>query len=183
MDTITARLAMRCIYCGILLLPAYVLAQQDDQTAGEAAPTAVVKIEALRGKRVNGTIVLEQVGPSVAVTGTMNGLTPGQHGFHIHEGRSCNNRGGHFHPGNAPHGAPESPEDRRHLGDLGNVVAGEDGTAQYSGVAKGVSLTGPNAIAGRVLVIHQGEDDFVSQPAGNSGEQIGCGVIKVTGQS
>jgi len=65
---------------------------------------------------------------------------------------------------------------------LGNAVAGEDGTAQYSAVAKNVSLTGTNSIAGRVLVVHQGEDDYVSQPSGNSGEQIGCGVIKVMGQ-
>jgi superoxide dismutase, Cu-Zn family len=183
MKVSTPRFTKECILAGIMLLPpACALAQQDAQTNPRPAPRAVVEIEPLGSNRVNGTMTLEQVGQSVAVVGTVNGLTPGKHGFHIHEGRSCDNRGSHFHPGNAPHGAPENPDDKRHLGDLGNVVAGQDGTAQYSGVAKNVSLTGPNAIAGRVLVVHQGEDDYVSQPGGNAGEQIGCGVIKVSGQ-
>ena len=182
MNMITRWLARQCICASIMLLPAYALAQQDAQTAQQLAPSAVVKIEPLGSSRVYGTMTLEQVGQSVAVKGTVHGLTPGKHGFHIHEGRSCKNRRGHFHPGNAPHGSPDNPEDKRHLGDLGNLVAGQDGTAEYSGVAKNVSLTGPNAIGGRVLVVHQGEDDYVSQPGGNSGEQIGCGVIKVSGQ-
>jgi Cu-Zn family superoxide dismutase len=109
-------------------------------------------------------------------------LLPGKHGFHIHEGRSCENRGPHYHPGNAPHGAPQNPNDKRHLGDLGNLVAGPDGTATYSGVANGVTLTGANSVAGRALVVHMGEDDLVSQPSGKSGEQIGCGVIQLVGQ-
>ena len=177
MNAITPVLIRRCALASVMLLPAYASAQQDVQT-----PTAVIKIEPLAKNRVNGTMTLEQTGQSVTVKGTLNGLTPGKHGLHIHEGRSCKNRGGHFHPGNAPHGAPESADDKRHLGDLGNVVAGQDGSAQYTGVAKNVSLTGANSVAGRVLVVHQSEDDYVSQPGGNSGEQIGCGVIKVMGQ-
>jgi len=175
------RLGPSCILAGVMLLPAYALAQQDAQK-DQPPPSAVVKIEPIRGNRVNGTLTLDQTGQGVSVKGTLNGLTPGKHGLHVHAGRSCKDRGGHYHPGNAPHGAPNTPDDKHHLGDLGNAVAGEDGTAQYSGVAKNVSLTGTNSIAGRVLVVHQGEDDLVSQPSGNSGEQIGCGLIKVMGQ-
>jgi superoxide dismutase, Cu-Zn family len=175
------RLGQQCMLVSAMLLSTYAGGQQEGQPSQQSAPSATVKIDPLRSNRVNGTMSLVQAGQAVAVTGTLSGLTPGKHGLHIHEGRSCGNRGGHYHPGNAPHGAPDNPDGKRHLGDLGNVVAGQDGTAQYSGVVKNISLTGPNAIAGRVLVVHQGEDDYVSQPAGNSGEQIGCGVIKLSG--
>lgn len=165
----------RCVVATLILFPGYALAQQTQQPPAHAE----VKIEPIGSSSVHGTLTLEQTGQSVAVKGTLNGLTPGKHGLHIHEGRSCTSRGGHFTPVNAPHGAPDNADDKRHLGDLGNVVVGQDGTANYSGVAKNVTLTGANNIDGRVLVVHQGEDDLVSQPSGNSGEQIGCGIIKV----
>jgi superoxide dismutase, Cu-Zn family len=178
MNPPTAWFATRSVIASLMLFPAYVLAQQDAPPPSHAE----VKIKPIGSNSVNGTLTLEQTGESVAVKGTLHGLTPGKHGLHIHEGRSCNSRGGHFSPVNAPHGAPDSGEDKHHLGDLGNVVAGEDGTANYSGVAKNVNLTGANNIDGRVLVVHQGEDDLVSQPSGKSGEQIGCGVIKMMPQ-
>lgn len=158
----------------LLLLPAYALAQQDAQMS----PHAEVKIEPIGHSSVHGTLTLTQTGQSIAVKGTLQGLTPGKHGLHIHEGRSCKTRGGHFSPVNAPHGAPEAGEGKHHAGDLGNVVAGPDGTAEYSGTLQNLSLTGMNNIDGRVLVVHQGEDDLTSQPSGKSGEQIGCGLIK-----
>jgi Cu-Zn family superoxide dismutase len=181
MNSIPAGLANRCLLASVMILPVYASAQ-NNETAVSAPPSAVVKIEPLRGSRVNGTMTLEQTGSSVTINGTVNGLTPGKHGFHVHEGRSCSNRGGHFTTGNVPHGAPNTADDKHHVGDLGNVVVSDDGTARFSGVIKNVTLTGPNAIDGRVLVVHQGEDDTVSQPSGKSGEQIGCGVIKVSGQ-
>ena len=177
MNATAIRLARPCVLASLILFPAYALPQQDRPPA-----RAEVKIQPIASNSVNGILVLEQAGQSVAVKGTLNGLTPGKHGLHIHEGRSCSSRGGHFSPINAPHGAPDTGEDKHHLGDLGNVVAEQDGTANYSGVAKNIALTGANNIDGRVLVIHQGEDDLVSQPSGKSGEQIGCGVIKVMPQ-
>jgi superoxide dismutase, Cu-Zn family len=182
MNKIAPRLARQCLYTSIMLLPAYAFAQQDAQTTAALSPTAVVKLEPLGSGRVSGTMTLEQVGQSVAIKGTVNGLTPGKHGIHIHEGRSCKTRGGHLQAGNTPHGAPEAADDKHHLGDLGNVIASDDGTAQYSGTLKNASLTGSNPIAGRVLVIHQGADDLASQPSGGSGEQIACGVIKASPQ-
>ena len=178
MNASAAWLAKRSVIASLMLFPAYVLAQQDAPPPAHAE----VRIKPIGSNSVSGTLTLEQTGQSsVAVKGTLHGLTPGKHGLHIHEGRSCNSRGGHFSPVNAPHGAPDSGEDKHHLGDLGNVVAGQDGTANYSGVAN-VTLTGANNIDGRVLVVHQGEDDLVSQPSGKSGEQIGCGVINIMPQ-
>jgi superoxide dismutase, Cu-Zn family len=165
----------RCMVATLILFPVYALAQQTQQPPAHAE----VKIEPIDSNSVHGIMTLEQTGQSVTVKGTLNGLTPGKHGLHIHEGRSCKSRGGHFTPMNAPHGPPDSADDKHHLGDLGNVVADQGGTANYSGVAKNVTLTGANNIDGRVLVVHQGEDDLVSQPSGQSGEQIGCGVINV----
>jgi Cu-Zn family superoxide dismutase len=178
MTATTVWIAQRFAITTLILLPSYALAQQEQKPPAHAE----VKVAPIGSNGVHGTLMLEQTGQSVAVKGTLNGLTPGKHGLHIHEGRSCKSRGGHFTPINAPHGAPDSADDKHHLGDLGNVVAGQDGTADYSGVAKNVTLTGANNIDGRVLVVHQGEDDLVSQPSGKSGEQIGCGVIKVMPQ-
>jgi Cu-Zn family superoxide dismutase len=175
MNATSIRSTRRFVLASLLLLPAAALPQQDSG----APPRAEVKIEPIGSNNARGTMTLEQTGDGVAVKGTLNGLSPGKHGFHIHEGRSCSSRGGHFSPVNAPHGAPDSGEDKRHLGDLGNIAAAQDGTATYSGVVKNVTLIGANSIDGRVLVVHQGEDDLVSQPSGKSGEQIGCGVIKV----
>lgn len=168
----------RLFVSGLLAVPAYALAQQD----GRPAPHAEVRIQPLGQSGVSGTMMLEQSGQGVAVKGSVKGLSPGKHGLHIHEGRSCTNRGPHFSPVNAPHGAPDGGQDKRHMGDLGNIEAQQDGAANYTGVAKGVTLTGANSIDGRVLVVHQGEDDLTSQPSGQSGEQIACGVIKVMPQ-
>ena len=171
---ITSRLAKNCILAAVAMVPAF----SSLYAADPAAPSATVKIEPIGKNTANGMMTLSQVGQSVEIKGTLNGLTPGKHGFHIHEGRSCSNRGGHFHVGNAPHGAPDAAKELHHMGDLGNVVAGPDGSAQFAYTAKDISLTGANSVAGRVLVVHQGDDDLVSQPGGKSGEQIGCGVIK-----
>jgi Cu-Zn family superoxide dismutase len=160
------------------LLASLALAQQGQQPPAHAE----VKIAPIGNSGVRGTLMLEQSGQSVAVKGKLVGLTPGKHGLHVHEGRSCKSRGAHFSPINAPHGAPNTADDQHHAGDLGNVVAAQDGIAEYSGVAKNVTLTGANSIDGRVLVVHSGEDDLTSQPSGKSGEQIACGVIKTMPQ-
>lgn len=162
---------------GFALVPTLVTAQQ-----GAPPPQAEVRLQPLSGSGVSGTVMLEQKGNSVAVNGTFNGLSPGKHGFHIHEGRSCTSRGSHFSPSNTLHGAPDSGDDKHHLGDLGNIDAQGDGTASYSGAARKVTLIGENSIDGRVLVVHRSADDLYTQPSGNSGEHLACGVIKVMPQ-
>ncbi len=83
--------------------------------------------------------------------------------------------GGHFNPTNSIHGSREGA--KRHVGDFGNLEADETGVAHLDFVDKGIELNGPHSIIGRGLIIHADEDDLVSQPTGNSGARIGCGVI------
>ncbi|OWM73743.1 hypothetical protein CDL15_Pgr026847 [Punica granatum] len=112
---------------------------------------------------VQGTITLTQKdnGPTT-VNVRVTGLAPGPHGFHLHEygdtTNGCISTGAHFNPNNMKHGAPE---DRvRHAGDLGNIVANADGVAEATIVDNQIPLSGPNAVIGRALVVHELEDDL-----------------------
>ena len=83
--------------------------------------------------------------------------------------------GGHFDPFNKAHGGPD--DDPRHVGDLGNIVAGADGKAHYERVDRIVSMNGPNSVIGRAVIVHAGEDELKSQPTGAAGARVACGVI------
>nr|UVJ68608.1 CSD1 [Lilium brownii var. viridulum] len=119
------------------------------------------------------------------VKGTITGLTPGRHGFHIHSfgdtTNGCNSTGPHFNPLKKLHGAPEDVE--RHAGDLGNIVANQDGVAEVSLKDLQIPLSGPNSIFGRAVVVHADSDDLgrggheLSKTTGNAGARIGCGII------
>src|SRR5207244_1746972 len=109
-------------------------------------------------------------------------LTPGKHGFHIHEFGDMSSAdgmatGGHFNPDGHKHGGPDDRE--RHAGDFGNVEAGADGKATIKMTDKMIALSGPNTILGRALIVHAKEDDLKTQPSGNAGDRIGQGVIGV----
>lgn len=159
----------------------HALAAQTESTAQpKVRPHAEARIEALDGSGLAGHVAFRHSGAFVFIEATVNGLGPGKHGMHVHEGTSCDKRGGHFNPGDTRHGSPDQPHDMRHVGDLGNIVALEGGTAKYSRVDALARLSGPHSVVGRVLVVHQGEDDYVSQPSGNSGKEIACGVIRAT---
>ncbi len=136
-----------------------------------------------KGNSVTGTVTFQQVPEGIAVTADINGLTPGEHGFHIHEFGHCACddavcAGQHFNPTNKPHGGRDDKE--RHIGDFGNLVADAQGNAQLSFVDTQLSLNGPNSIIGRSVIIHADKDDLVSQPSGNSGSRIGCGVVGIS---
>jgi Cu-Zn family superoxide dismutase len=120
------------------------------------------------------------------VTYMLDGLSEGVYGFHVHENGSCANgedgtaggaAGGHFNPDGAAHGAPNLPVGQRHLGDLGNIHAVSDGRILGSFNESIAALDGPDSIVGKALIIHADEDDFTTQPTGNAGARIGCGVI------
>lgn len=144
----------------------------------ETTRTAVATVSPIADVEVNGRVTFESLDGLVRVEGTIRGLSDGKHGFHVHAGSTCTNRGGHFNPTNTPHGSPDEPSTQRHVGDLGNLVS-EDDTARYERVDRVIPLSGPQSIVGHALVVHQGEDEYIPQPSGNSGTEIGCGVIEL----
>ena len=127
----------------------------------------------------------QEPGKPVLVVGRVTGLTPGKHGFHIHEfgdlSNGCESAGPHYNPDGVDHG----DLDRGHAGDLGNVVADKNGIAKIGIVLKRVDLHGDRNILGRAIVVHADEDDLgkggdqESLKTGNAGDRLGCGVIRL----
>jgi Cu-Zn family superoxide dismutase len=144
------------------------------------APAAGAELAARSGSAVGGSVKFFETAGGVRVEARVTGLTPGEHGFHVHDVGDCSapdasSAKGHFNPAGAAHGGHDSAV--HHGGDMPNLVANAQGEANYSAELKGVSLGGANGIAGRSVVIHADPDDYKSQPAGNSGKRIACGVI------
>ena len=133
-----------------------------------------------------GTVKFKDTDAGLKVSAALKGVPPGQHAFHIHEFGSCEDTGkaagSHYNPTSAPHGQVlKDGVQHAHAGDLGNITAGQDGKATLEAVIPNVTLTGsPYSVAGRAVVLHEKVDDF-SQPAGNAGGRIGCGIIVVPG--
>lgn len=132
---------------------------------------------------VAGVVTFTREGENVRVIATITGLEPeSMHGFHIHQYGDCSDEnglsaGGHFNPFGMPHGAPTDNE--RHIGDLGNLTSDANGVASLDYVDTVLDLDGAFSILGRGVVVHAGEDDLESQPTGDAGSRIGCGVIGV----
>jgi superoxide dismutase, Cu-Zn family len=150
-------------------------------TAPPSAPTASAQLKPASGSKVSGTVNFVETPDGVRVVTEINGLSPGKHGFHVHEKGDCSDPGAksageHFNPTSKSHGAPEAAN--HHLGDLGNLVADSTGHAALDTVIKGLTLSGVNAIVGKGLIVHAARDDLVSQPGGAAGERIACGVIE-----
>ncbi len=145
--------------------------------------SASTELVATSGSAVKGSLRFEQIDDdTVLVKGLVAGLTPGKHGLHVHVNGNCDSpdgmsAGGHYAPYGGHHGSPDGKD--HHLGDLGNILADANGVAEVKIEVHGVSLAliGLNSIIDRSIVIHAKEDDF-SDPAGNSGARLGCGVIE-----
>jgi Cu-Zn family superoxide dismutase len=145
-----------------------------------AMPTATATIAGLSGNTASGTVTFRDTGNGVAVEAHLSGLAPGKHGFHIHENGDCSGdgtaAGAHFNPMAQMHGGPDAPV--HHGGDLGNLTVNADGTGMVTMTLRGLSLgTGPDSIVGRSVLVHEKEDDLATDPSGNSGARIACGVI------
>lgn len=143
---------------------------------------AVAVMYPTKGNTVSGVVKFKQRSDGLQIMAQISGLQPGKHGFHVHEFGNCACddavcAGGHFNPTNQPHGGFDSKE--RHIGDFGNLVADEQGNATYDRVDRDAALNGPYSIIGRGLIIHADADDLVSQPTGNAGARVACGVIGV----
>jgi len=145
-------------------------------------PNAEALLQPTKGNTAAGTMTFAQEQNMVLIKGQFTGLTPGAHGFHIHEKGDCSapdgtSTGGHFNPYGKRHGNPSTPD--HHAGDLPMLVAGADGTARFTALMDGLSLEyGPGNILGRAVIIHAMPDDYTTQPTGNSGARVACGVIK-----
>ncbi|NOX37512.1 MAG: superoxide dismutase family protein [Calditrichaeota bacterium] len=143
---------------------------------------AIAVLHPTEGSQVSGVVTFTRVENGVQVVADVKGLSPGKHGFHIHEFGDCSDlqaksAGGHFNPTNMPHGAPDA--EQHHIGDLGNLVADENGEAHLERVYSFLTLEGPNSIIGRAVIVHHGEDDFTTQPTGGAGARAACGVIGI----
>jgi len=152
--------------------------------AASTIPSAVAHVAGASGSLVSGTLALVPLHGGVRMTGDLGGLTPGSHGFHIHQTGDCSaadaaSAGGHFNPTGSGHGRAGTAA--HHAGDIDNIIADASGVAHVDVQLRGVSLGGSDItnIVGRALVVHAAPDDYQSQPAGNSGTRIGCGVILV----
>ena len=141
---------------------------------------AMAELNPTAGQTVRGTVHFTQVGKQVHVVAEVQGLTPGKHGFHVHETGDCSapdakSAGGHFNPMGMKHGAPDDAQ--RHEGDLGNLIADASGNAHYERMDSSLSFEGTNSIVGRAVIVHAGMDDM-TQPVGNAGARVACGVIR-----
>ncbi|HVU86975.1 MAG TPA: superoxide dismutase family protein [Pirellulales bacterium] len=167
----------------VLACVAVVTGQHAKAPAGEAAgPDRAVSVLIPMGDSgVTGVVYFTKEGKSVHVSGTVTGLKPGEHGFHVHQfgdvtstdGMSA---GGHFNPENKMHGKPGDKE--RHVGDLGNITAGADGVAKIDIKDSMLELEGPHSILGRGLVVHANPDKF-TQPVGDAGGRVAVGAIGI----
>lgn len=139
-------------------------------------------LESRSNSTATGTARFEQVGNQLKVSIQIAGATSGQHGLHIHVVGDCSDpvaksAGDHFNPAKHEHGGPGT--EHKHAGDLGNIVVGEDGKGTVELLTDQLSVnTGEIAIMGRSIVLHEKPDDLTTQPSGNSGVRIACGVIK-----
>lgn len=156
-------------------------AQPTAQDAGPGGSVLKARMEPTRGNKAQGTVTFTPQGESILVTVAFSGLAPGPHGFHIHEKGDCSapdatSAGGHFNPDGKKHGRPGHGE--HHAGDLPMLVADANGDARLTATVSGLSLNGGSVgILGRGLIVHAAPDDFQTQPTGNSGARVACGVI------
>jgi len=145
------------------------------------SPAATAILVPTKGNQVSGTVDFTQHGSTVTVVAKLTGLTPGAHGFHIHEKGNCtaadaSSAGGHFNPAGMAHGGPSGSP--RHAGDLGNLEADSSGVANYTAEVTGISLgTADDSIIGRAVIVHEKADDLTTQPTGNAGARLACGLI------
>ncbi|NLA67515.1 MAG: superoxide dismutase family protein [Gammaproteobacteria bacterium] len=145
---------------------------------------AVATLAATEGSSTTGELAFQAIDGGVAITGQVNGLEPGsEHGFHVHEVGDCSapdgtSAGGHFNPMATAHG--RIGEGEHHVGDTDNIVADDTGVARVDTRLDGATLGDGAAtdILGRAVIVHADADDYATQPTGNAGARLACGVIE-----
>lgn len=146
-----------------------------------SGPSATATLAPTSGQSASGTVRLTQMADgSVQVQADLNGVPAGTHGFHIHEKGDCgdngNAAGGHFNPMTVAHGAPNA--DPHHAGDWGNVTADASGHVSAKFTTRSITVAaGPTSAVGHAIILHGNPDDLTTQPTGNAGPRIACGVV------
>lgn len=169
-------------FSGAVLIAATLFMGADLLQAGPSKSTKYIcELKATQGNTVKGFVKFIQRAHSVTVRAHVEGLTPGKHGFHIHECGDCSapdgsSAKGHFNPEKHQHGGPSAAE--RHAGDLGNLNANDKGVAEYERTDKTIHMMGSDSILGKAVIVHEKVDDYKTQPTGNSGARFACGVIQ-----
>lgn len=165
------------VVCGALLVAG--CAGMEEQKEA----TAVAQLQPRSGSKVSGNLKFTQIGDLVRITGEVTGHTKGPKAMHIHEKGDCSaadgmSTGGHFNPTRSKHGGPYDPV--KHAGDLGNIVFNANGVAKVNFTVGdiAVSRSAPNGIIGRAVIVHAAADDLKTDPTGNAGGRVACGVIQ-----
>ncbi len=165
------------VVCGALLVAGCAGVEEQKEAS------AVALLQPRSGSKVSGTLKFTQIGDVVRVTGEISGHSKGPKGFHIHEKGDCSaadgmSTGGHFNPDKSKHGGPYDPV--KHAGDLGNIVFNAEGVARVNFTVGDISVSkdAPNGIIGRAVIVHAAVDDMKTDPTGNAGGRVACGVIQ-----
>ena len=143
----------------------------------EKAEKVIAVLHPASGSQVTGTVTFTKLTEGVKVVADVAGLTPGKHGFHVHEYGDCSapdaaSAGSHFNPTKDPHAGHDAAQ--RHMGDLGNIEADASGKARLELTDKKIKL---DAILGKSVIVHEKADDLKTQPTGDAGGRVACGVI------
>jgi Cu-Zn family superoxide dismutase len=149
--------------------------------AAAQAQTATATLNPTAGNTAAGTVTFTQMGDKMTVSAKITGLAPGGHGFHIHEKGDCSapdamSAGGHFNPTGLHHGRPDSAD--HHAGDMPMLQADASGSATLTADLTGLAIgSGAADIVGKSVIVHKDPDDYTTQPTGNSGSRVACGII------
>ena len=151
--------------------------------SGDEPTKAIAVLSPASGSTVSGTVTFTKSEDRVAILAEVTGLTPGKHGFHIHEFGDCSAKdassaGGHYNPTKDPHAGHDA--EKRHIGDMGNLEADASGKARLELKDKMMKFSGSNSIIGYAVIVHEKADDLQTQPTGDAGGRVACGVIGVS---
>ncbi len=178
----------RVVYGQITLLFIFMLwlfsctKKEVDSEKTSTLPTkAVAEMSPTAGHQAKGTVTFTKEETGIRVVAHFEGVSEGEHGFHIHEFGDCSSgdgksAGGHFNPESMPHAGPMA--DQRHVGDLGNITADASGIARKEFIDSRLTFEGVNSIIGKGVILHADPDDLSSQPTGAAGARIACGIIE-----
>lgn len=174
---------MKTVETVVKIVAAFALAgcaYDQNPESQRAHSRAAADLSPTTNSQVRGSVTFVRQGTMTLVEATLTGLTPGLHGFHIHEKGDCSapdasSAGGHFNPTGMAHGGPDSRE--RHAGDFGNIEADASGNARFSKVFPNLHFEGPASIVGKAVIVHAKADDLKTQPSGDAGGRVACGVI------